>query len=180
MTLYGYGIYAALFAPDQLRFYLLEMGPLECAGALFSALAAVTFFYTFLVDKRANSITLRSLWLLGLALGSLFLAGEELSWGEHLFGFAGPEAIKAINAQSEFNTHNLAFINEYSHIIGLTLLFSYFVVLPLLVESLKSVRAVVQYLSLPVPSLKLTLLYIVAVFFFRAFLLAYRIHDTAT
>jgi hypothetical protein len=177
VTVYTYGIYAALFAPDQLRFYLAEMGPLETAGFLFSTLACITFFYAFLADKRANGINLQSFWLLGLALGSAYLAGEEISWGQHLIGFAAPDTIKGMNAQHELNTHNLKFIDRYSHIIGLTLLFSYFVVLPLLVETLKSARAVQKYLVLPVPPLKLTLLYVVAVFFFRAFLLAYRVHD---
>jgi hypothetical protein len=57
VTVYTYGIYAALFAPDQLRFYLAEMGPLETAGFLFSTLACITFFYAFLPTSGRTAST---------------------------------------------------------------------------------------------------------------------------
>lgn len=36
------------------------------------------------------------------------MAGEELSWGQRIFGWATPEAIAEINAQNETNLHNMA------------------------------------------------------------------------
>lgn len=38
----------------------------------------------------------------------LFVAMEEVSWGQWLFGFEPPSAIKAINQQGELNLHNMA------------------------------------------------------------------------
>lgn len=45
------------------------------------------------------------------ALGCVFLAGEELSWGQHVFGWATPEAF-ASNVQGETNLHNLSGVNK--------------------------------------------------------------------
>lgn len=56
-------------------------------------------------------------WLLPLAYGVLalffFVAfGEELSWGQHYFGFATPEQLEGLNQQKELNLHNLSFIDS--------------------------------------------------------------------
>lgn len=43
-----------------------------------------------------------------IALSLVLIAGfgEEISWGQHWFGLAVPEAIAATNLQSEINLHN--------------------------------------------------------------------------
>ena len=45
-------------------------------------------------------------WLLLFILGSVYFAGEEVSWGQRVFGWATPEAWQAINDQEETNFHN--------------------------------------------------------------------------
>jgi hypothetical protein len=42
-----------------------------------------------------------------LAVLSLLAAGEEISWGQRIFGFQTSEAMKKINYQQETNLHNL-------------------------------------------------------------------------
>lgn len=37
----------------------------------------------------------------------VFLAGEEISWGQHWFGWATPQDFAALNEQGETNLHNL-------------------------------------------------------------------------
>ncbi|WP_420417335.1 hypothetical protein [Pacificispira sp.] len=39
--------------------------------------------------------------------GMLFLALEEISWGQRIFGIETPEALKESNVQGEINLHNL-------------------------------------------------------------------------
>ncbi len=46
------------------------------------------------------------LWLGLAALGSLYVAGEEASWGQHYFGWVTPETWQAVNDQGETNLHN--------------------------------------------------------------------------
>ena len=43
-----------------------------------------------------------------VALVLFVMAGEELSWGQRIFGWATPELFTNINEQSETNLHNLA------------------------------------------------------------------------
>jgi hypothetical protein len=50
--------------------------------------------------------------MLVMALGLVYFAGEEMSWGQHLFGFEPPESIAARNDQHEFNLHNDPFLER--------------------------------------------------------------------
>jgi hypothetical protein len=43
-----------------------------------------------------------------LAVGFFMCGGEEMSWGQHLFGWEAPEAITKVNVQGETNLHNLS------------------------------------------------------------------------
>ncbi|MDX1682441.1 MAG: hypothetical protein R3336_04925, partial [Phycisphaeraceae bacterium] len=49
-------------------------------------------------------------WFAAVTLGTFFLAGEEVSWGQHL-GFWNseqlPEAVKRVNDQNETNFHTI-------------------------------------------------------------------------
>jgi hypothetical protein len=51
-------------------------------------------------------------WLLGwigLAfVGSIYIAGEEASWGQHIFAWTTPGDWSAINDQAETNLHNVS------------------------------------------------------------------------
>jgi len=42
-----------------------------------------------------------------LIAGLVFLIGEELNWGQRLFGWVTPESWKSINKQEETNLHNI-------------------------------------------------------------------------
>jgi hypothetical protein len=44
---------------------------------------------------------------LTFGIGLIFVAMEEISWGQSFFSFDTPESIKAINKQREMNFHNL-------------------------------------------------------------------------
>lgn len=50
---------------------------------------------------------LMAVLLLGLAVFSFFVAGEEISWGQRIFGFATPVDLATVNNQDEFNLHNI-------------------------------------------------------------------------
>lgn len=59
-----------------------------------------------------------------LALGALGIAGEEISWGQRLFGFRPPEVFLSRNFQQELNLHNvlmhergLGFALESKHLV---------------------------------------------------------------
>lgn len=51
-------------------------------------------------------------WLGFFVLGGLFLAGEEISWGQHVFHWASPQYFRDTNIQGETNLHNLTHLSE--------------------------------------------------------------------
>lgn len=53
------------------------------------------------------------------AAALIFLAMEEVAWGQKFFGFASPESWHAINAQGETTLHNLVGIQGRSEIFRL-------------------------------------------------------------
>ena len=54
----------------------------------------------------------RGVYVLGAA-ALLFVAGEEISWGQRILGFATPDALAALNRQDEFNVHNIRYVSFY-------------------------------------------------------------------
>jgi len=104
--------------------------PLAClAGAIVNSFVPVPYFYeemgfvenltvifllgTVICLLRHAKGNFRSMPLLDKALlvvmvlGAIYFAGEELSWGQHMFGFETAESYKEINYQGETNIHNL-------------------------------------------------------------------------
>ena len=95
-----------------------EDGFFEYLGAFAMLVAAIAFLVAFI---RSSSAANRQSWallprlcLLGLAALFILAAGEEVSWGQRLFGFQTFEAVKTINRQEEFNLHNINLIDQFT------------------------------------------------------------------
>ena len=117
-------IYIALAAYITLTYPVLAMGNnwisialpedhyFELVGAFAFLVTSILFFYGFILARRtldASWVSLaKKLIYLGLALLFFFGAGEEISWGQRILGFATPETLSQINRQEEFNLHNLS------------------------------------------------------------------------
>jgi hypothetical protein len=83
----------------------------ENVGAISLFVTSILFFYGFRVarkslDKTWPSLVKQSVYL-GLALLFFFGAGEEISWGQRIFGFKTPASLSQVNKQDELNLHNL-------------------------------------------------------------------------
>lgn len=80
---------------------LVEWGTVVCyLVALGIAAALVPRWW-----RRGLTLTAAAYVL--LCLGFFFIAGEEISWGQRILGFEGPEALVVANVQDEANLHNL-------------------------------------------------------------------------
>jgi hypothetical protein len=53
------------------------------------------------------------------ALGLLFVAGEEVAWGQWFVGFETPTSIRALNMQSELTLHNIGGLHERNEFLRL-------------------------------------------------------------
>lgn len=70
---------------------------------------------------RARMSRLAFVYLLGLGLAFIACSGEEISWGQRLFGFQTPRGLMPLNEQGEFNLHNLCM--SYLHPVAVLSLF---------------------------------------------------------
>ncbi len=116
-TIYILSTYLILFLPKSLITDLTkEDGLIENIGASYFFIASVTFFITYLLSKGQGikfgryRLERQPMFLL---LGLLFFVamGEEISWGQRIFGWNTPSAINEINSQGEINLHNISFVN---------------------------------------------------------------------
>ena len=74
----------------------------------FLLLAAAVYF---IVRTRATAIALHvtrlPVWLIVMLFGAVYFAGEEISWGQHLFFWETPDAWQNVNDQRETNLHSV-------------------------------------------------------------------------
>lgn len=144
-----------------------EDGFFESLTAVFFLAASVVLVRSFFIKKN---------WLI-LLLALVFFAGmgEEISWGQRIFGFATPTAMKQLNVQEEFNIHNLVPLNSdrmngtykygLSRVFTVNFLFKVFwlgfgIVLPLGVRLGGWVRRIAARFKWPVPPLTIGVLFL--------------------
>ena len=102
--------YAAIFftgGKEAAANSLLEDGPFENFQVVLVGCAFLTGAYILAKMPPRNTPWLLG-WILLATLGCLFIAGEEISWGQRIIGWATPEGWADINTHKETNLHNLS------------------------------------------------------------------------
>lgn len=90
---------------EQMKEYLLREGGVhENLQAFFAFSACVAALRAF---RMVEGKWLKIWFFLG-AVGSFFIAGEELSWGQWIFEWTTPAEWAEINDQHETNLHNVS------------------------------------------------------------------------
>lgn len=139
--------------------WLHEGGLYQTAGAVACFVAGLLSLISFrtLLNQKQH---LNSLWMLLFAGGCLFLAGEEISWGQHFFGYDLPDNIAAANFQQEFNLHNSKLIQPYNGMIS-SILFKilalYLVGLPMFLVAFPTVKNWIRG-SIPIPNMVIAII----------------------
>lgn len=82
-----------------------ETGVIEIAQLLPPA-AALAVVASMLRDPRMAGESGLRRWLVFLAMGCVFILGEEISWGQHFLGWGTPDWLAEMNWQLETNLHN--------------------------------------------------------------------------
>jgi hypothetical protein len=178
---------------DTFLFLVQEDGPFESAGALCFLGSAVLYFMLYWNEKRFADSTDRQffsskskrIWFLLLGLLFIVLMGEEISWGQRIFGWAG----WADNVQDETTVHNMPLFNQHLskpgaeveiEKEGLAALFtakkifvyiflSFSFLLPLGVRFAPFIKHAAKRFYLPVPAIELGILFILNIILFKAF-----------
>ena len=76
----------------------------ENLTAVWFLLAGILLFVTAFVER---GLLRRCIYILG-GMAMVFAAGEEISWGQRIFGFTTPDLLMQLNEQQEFTVHNFA------------------------------------------------------------------------
>lgn len=105
-----------IFSKDVVLELTREDGLFESLTAICFFMASIFFFIRFWREGVRNSSLhqklKKNLFYFIFGIMFFFAAGEEISWGQRIIGFDTPPAIKEINAQKEFNIHNLSVIQH--------------------------------------------------------------------
>lgn len=108
-------IIALQFNRTIFRFLLEEDGPAEW-------LTAICFVLAGLVSARIalNRLKTDHPWqavlFIGVTAVMLFAGGEEISWGQRLFGWETPQELIDINDQGETNLHNIGILLDITNL----------------------------------------------------------------
>lgn len=146
-------------------FYVREDGLIEWLTALGLLFGASICFYRVRILRHFRK------WpflLCTLFLGLLFLfgLGEEISWGQRIFGIKSSNFFLTHNSQGEMNLHNLVIegvkINKliFGTLLGI-LIGIYFLILPLLYRKVESIKRLVDTLALPLPKIAHIIAYLI-------------------
>lgn len=93
-----------------------EDGPIEWAQFVCYAGASLIGFGVAVKRFQAGH-KWQSLLFLGFALASFFIAGEEIAWGQRIFGLQTPEELREINHQGEITVHNIRIIQDTFNVV---------------------------------------------------------------
>ena len=98
--------FGALMAadPSTLRLLTREDHSVEYLTAIWFLLAGPLLFITASAERN---LLRRCVYILG-GVAMVFAAGEEISWGQRIIGYATPDFLIDKNRQGEFNVHNAA------------------------------------------------------------------------
>ena len=105
------GAATALMGKETYKWFTGEDGAAENFQVLFFVLAWVLTFPVIGRLWKAGAKLFAAMYMV-LCLGLFFIIGEEVSWGQRLFGWETSEEMKAINKQEETNIHNIEGVGD--------------------------------------------------------------------
>lgn len=116
---------------------------------------------------RRSKVFWKELLTLFLGLFFIFIAGEEISWGQRIFDISATEIVREYNVQNEFTIHNLVFFSN-SLILDQHRLLNLFalltgLVLPLVYRFHKKLRILMNLINFPIVPLSCSVLFGLAI-----------------
>ena len=107
------------------------------------------------VATKERRIFQRCIYILGCVV-FMFVAGEEISWGQRVFDFHTPDVLKEINSQDEFSIHNINTLEfSVNEIVNKIYIYGIFVFCIIICAAFFCNRN--TFLGIPLPSIPLML-----------------------
>lgn len=121
---------AAVPFPDLYVWLTAEDSLLEWLQFVLIFTASLLFAWSGLLLLQNRQYTTAILFL-AIAFATFFIAGEEIAWGQRIFGWSTPEGLEAVNSQQETTVHNIASVHPI-FVYGTMLAGLYGVLVPIL------------------------------------------------
>ena len=156
----------ALIGKDAYKWWTGEDQFGENLQVLFWAVSFVLALI-FVKKKLGEGDNIFAVMYLILSVGIVFIIGEEISWGQRVFGWLTPESLQEINKQGETNIHNIHGIGsafKWAHLI----IGAYGTFLPLIVMRSRFLARFKHQVSMLVPHFTLIPLF-AFLFFWRSY-----------
>ncbi len=163
IILCSYIIILALYDIESYSRLIKEDGIVEYCSAIFWFLSAIIVCFHTIKLSRGKINTYQ--FISNIVLMTLFIvcSGEEISWGQRLFGIEASELIKSINVQNEITLHNIGSISVFSNIFFL-LTVVFFLFVPFLIRKHTRIKHVLYFCHFPIPNRFAMYVYIVSLF----------------
>lgn len=154
----AYGMYLRYFAGSEAFLsYTREDGIVEYATVLFLFLSCLVCIFRVIQYIKIK----KPLWVITWALLAFlffFAAGDEISWGQRIFGIESGEFFKQHNKQAETNIHNLVVGGQSLNILIFSrlmfvVLVIYFLFSHLMVLKIPFIRNLVIKFQIPLPKM---------------------------
>lgn len=129
--------------PSLMDWLCVEDGIVENSQAILYCLSGLGFLLIYAGSSR-------NWWHLALALLLLGMTGEEISWGQRIFGLQSPEFMLKNNVQGEITFHNLNGVHQHIRFVAAVFILLYFFLVPALNRYSAGFRAFAGRLRLPV------------------------------
>jgi hypothetical protein len=117
-------IFSLFIDPKIASSLVWERGLFETLTVIFYVISACFLIKHFFSNKDKKSF--HTIYLIAFTLFCLFIAGEEISWGQTYLRFETPELLKQVNVQGETGLHNIQlpgvgayFINDIARMLAL-------------------------------------------------------------
>ena len=144
--------------------FAVEDGIIEYGTVLMLLISGIIMIRRFILFGRFKHFRWK-LTVIVIAVLFIFAAGEEISWGQRIFGVESSEFFKDNNAQQEMNLHNLVIgdtkINKliFSKLLTGALVI-YLVILPILYVKLFWVKNLITDFGVPIVKYHHTIIFI--------------------
>jgi len=152
---------------DLYMFLSQEDSFFENATAILYFVAGSLLIISSLSKVKRSKIFWKEILTLLLGLFFMFIAGEEISWGQRIFNLGTPEILKEYNVQNEITIHNIKFLSNSFSVHRLLNIFGLLngIVFPLLYNFNKSFRKLLNILNFPIVPLSCSVLFGIAILY---------------
>ncbi|MBT8219776.1 MAG: hypothetical protein KJP00_08125 [Bacteroidia bacterium] len=167
IILFGTGAYLGFAEPEYFDgVFAAEDGFVEYGTALMLFAISVLCMYRLIKYRKTQNF----LWILGVFgffILFFFGAGEEISWGQRIFGIESGDFFIENNAQKETNLHNLVIgdtkINKliFSQLLVVVLVL-YLLITPILFRRKAWFSRLINRFAIPIPHWHHTIAFLVA------------------